>query len=186
MSMKGISKLAAALFLTSGAVALGPSGCTPSSAALCNKVCDCTGCTKDQQVDCVDDLDDARKEARREGCDDQYDAYFSCVADEMRCEDDNIEVDGCDAELEELMQCMGGVVPVIGKNACQVGIERLVARFEDCGIEIVAPPPEEQQCSAQDAALFQCYVPCYEAASCAEITGVTTSQELNDCISSCF
>lgn len=186
MNRKGISKLALALFLTGGAVALGPSGCTPSSASLCNRVCECTGCSKDERADCVDDLDDARKEARNEGCGDQYDAYFSCAASEMQCEGDSIEVDGCDTELRELRQCMGDGVPVIGKDACQAALDRLIRRFQECDIAIEAPPPAERQCSAQDAALYQCYVPCYEASSCDVLTGEASSDELNTCITSCF
>ena len=67
--------------------ALAP-GCGPSVGAYCNKICDCTGCSDSELDDCVDAIDDARKDAEDEGCSGEFDAYLSCLDGELTCEDD--------------------------------------------------------------------------------------------------
>jgi hypothetical protein len=186
MNTRGFSKLAVALSLLSGAVALGPSGCKPSVAALCNKVCDCTGCSDSERDDCVDDIDDARKAAEDEGCGEQFDAYTSCASGELTCEDDKVQVDGCDAESEAILECMDAAIPVIGKDRCQAALDRLLAKFEECGIEVQTDPSEQPACNPEDAYLLECYVPCYEAATCSALDGSGSTDDLSNCLTDCF
>ncbi len=116
MKAKNILKWVAALFLVTGAVAIGP-GCGASSGSLCNKICDCTGCSEQEMAECVDSADDARKAASDEGCDDQYNAYFSCVDGELTCTAGSIDADGCDSEADALGKCMKGKFVGIGGGA---------------------------------------------------------------------
>jgi len=105
--------MAMALFLAGGAVVAGLSGCGTSSGSLCNKVCDCTGCSENEKEECVDALDDTRKAAEDEGCSDQHGAYFACIDGELTCNDGTIDADGCESEGKELGKCLGGL-SVIG------------------------------------------------------------------------
>src|SRR5690242_7249809 len=119
MNHRTISALTAALFLGASAVALGPAGCGPSSGSLCNKVCDCTGCSEVEQDDCVDTLDDARKAASKKGCGDKYDDYLSCIDGELTCVEDHLDADGCELEAEEVGECMNGSLATLpGADPC--------------------------------------------------------------------
>jgi hypothetical protein len=81
-------------------------GCGPSAASLCNKICDCTGCSKSQLDDCVDNAEDAQKKAEDEGCGSEYNALLSCANDEFRCDGDKYDLDGCDKEGKDYFKCL--------------------------------------------------------------------------------
>lgn len=106
MTTKWISKVACIVALVGGATVLGAAGCGPSASALCNKGCDCTGCSDSEYDECVDSFEDAQKAADDEGCSDQYSDYIGCVNDEFECRDGDVDIDGCDAEVEALFVCL--------------------------------------------------------------------------------
>lgn len=81
-------------------------GCGPSASGLCNKICDCIGCSASEFDDCVDDIEDARDDADKEGCGSEYDALLACGDDEFRCDGDKYDVDGCNYETKEFIKCM--------------------------------------------------------------------------------
>lgn len=83
-------------------------GCGPSIGAYCDKVCDCVGCSDDQRTDCIDDAEDARKNADDKGCRGQFDDLLGCGANELECKDGYTQTDGCDSEVEAYNECMIG------------------------------------------------------------------------------
>lgn len=181
MRAKNISKLAAALFLIGGAAAFGP-GCGPSSGSFCDKICDCTGCSEVERTDCVDSVDDAQKAANDEGCNDQYNAYFSCMNSELSCTAGVLDADGCDAEIDAVSKCMGSFIG-FGVNGCEYAINKLIAKYESCDIQV--DPTGMTECTAADEKLLLCYLPCIENASCAAIKGEVQDQEYIDCVVNC-
>lgn len=105
--MRTIKQLGKA-FLGFAAVALWglAPGCGPSASSLCNKICDCVGCSSKEFDDCVDDIEDAQREADREGCGGEYNALLSCGNDEFRCDGDEYDLDGCGPETKDYVKCM--------------------------------------------------------------------------------
>ena len=81
-------------------------GCGPSASSLCNKICDCVGCSDSEFDDCVDDAEDAQDEANKENCGGEYNGLLSCANDEFRCDGDSYDLDGCSNETEEWIECM--------------------------------------------------------------------------------
>jgi hypothetical protein len=81
-------------------------GCGNDAESLCEDICDCEGCSESEFDECVDTVDDLERTADNEGCSDQYDEALSCVAEEVECRDDDVDIDGCDGELERLSKCI--------------------------------------------------------------------------------
>jgi len=94
-------------------------GCGPSVATFCDKVCDCGGCTETERTDCVDDIQDSAKSAGDAGCSGEWDSYFSCANAELECTNDAPSVDGCDSEMEALVDC-AGPLPGIGGSCSSI------------------------------------------------------------------
>lgn len=80
--------------------------CGPSASSICEAGCDCEGCSDNELEDCIDDIEDLERAAENEGCADQYDEYLSCVDDELRCDGDDVDIDGCEFEANSLGKCM--------------------------------------------------------------------------------
>ncbi|WP_437768721.1 hypothetical protein WMF27_12005 [Sorangium sp. So ce281] len=81
-------------------------GCGPSISGLCEDRCDCTGdCSPDDEEDCVDNLEDAEREAASQGCEEQFDEALSCVDDEFACRSGAVDVDGCREQVDNLSGC---------------------------------------------------------------------------------
>lgn len=116
MSNRMFSKVAVGMFLVGALASMWFSGCTPTSGRYCDKICDCTGCSESEKSECVDTVDDAKKTASDEGCDDQFNAYFSCIDSELTCVSGQLDADGCDKEATELSQCTKGAVSVGGTS----------------------------------------------------------------------
>jgi hypothetical protein len=89
-----------------GAAAVPWSGCGVSASSICNRVCECEGCSKSDLAECIDEVEDEEKKAEDEGCSDQYGAMLSCYDSEFECQDDDVDVDGCDSEEEALSKCL--------------------------------------------------------------------------------
>src|SRR5262245_9260989 len=77
-------------------------GCGVSAASLCERVCECQGCSENERAECIDELEDAQRKADNEGCSDQYSALLSCFDSELECRDSEVDVDGCDPEEKSL------------------------------------------------------------------------------------
>lgn len=93
------------ILLTLG-LALGAAGCGPSATSLCSDQCDCEGCSEEEEADCVDDVEDAQKDAEDQGCGDQFSDYLSCYSDQFECRDSKVDADGCNSEGKSLNNCM--------------------------------------------------------------------------------
>ncbi|AUX41351.1 hypothetical protein SOCE26_027620 [Sorangium cellulosum] len=83
-------------------------GCGGSISGLCEDKCDCTGdCSPNDEEDCIDNLEDAERAAVEEGCEDQFDEAIACVESEFECRGDDVDIDGCSREAENLGSCAG-------------------------------------------------------------------------------
>lgn len=161
-------------------------GCGPSVTSYCDKVCDCMGCSETERADCVDDLGDYRKAADEEGCGGQFDAVLSCASSELVCRDDRIEVDGCDAEIEELNECSSGTVPVVN-DVCQLAVDQIVAKYESCNIEVTPSGEDPPECTAELGQQSLCVAACLNATTCAVLNGEDQEglSAYADCLGAC-
>ncbi len=82
------------------------SGCGVSAASLCDRVCECEGCSEPERADCVDELEDNQRAAEAKGCADQYAALLDCYDGEFECREGDVDVDGCNPEEEALNKCL--------------------------------------------------------------------------------
>lgn len=146
-------------------------GCSGTSAsAICADVCECTGCSEQEETDCVDAIEDAEKAAADEGCEDAWDDYVSCASDELECRDGVARSDGCDAEGEALAECTDGAsVGGFGANLCERAAEICGGGSSGEGAEV--------ECSGATQCAATCIV---DANSCD-----TSDQGLIDCITDC-
>lgn len=166
---------------------LGP-GCTPSATALCDRICECTGCSDSQRADCVDDLEDAEKAADEAGCSLEFNDVARCFDEEFECRNDAPHVDGCETETEELQRCAAGTNVGVFGDACQTATDRLIARFEECGIDVGnAEEGENPECTSELAQQSSCFADCVDVASCGALTGEDAegSADFSECLSSC-
>lgn len=107
-------------------------GCGTSASAVCDEICDCIGCSENENADCVDEIEDAERAAENEGCEDQFDEFITCFDEEIECRSSEIDADGCEAEGKSLANCMDGSVSITGGNPC----EQLVNHYESCGFDV--------------------------------------------------
>lgn len=82
------------------------SGCGYSGGDLCDDRCDCEGCSDSEYDDCLDTADDLERAVEREGCENQYDEYLSCLGDEFQCRSSVVDLDGCNSESNSLNNCL--------------------------------------------------------------------------------
>lgn len=85
-------------------------GCGPSASSICDRICECVGCSDSERDDCIDEFEDAEKDSQNEGCPSEWDDLVACIDEELECDDEQIEIDGCDSEVEELAECADGEV----------------------------------------------------------------------------
>lgn len=96
-------------------------GCGPSASSICDRICECVGCSESEREDCVDEFEDAQRDADQEDCSAEWNDLVACIDEELECKDDRIEVDGCDNELDDLADCADGEVSFGGLlSACAV------------------------------------------------------------------
>jgi hypothetical protein len=131
--------------------------------------CECTGCSEQEETDCIDAVEDAEKAAANEGCEDAWDEYVSCASDELECRDGVASSDGCDAEAEALIECTDGAsIGGLGANVCERAAE-ICGGGSSEGAEV--------ECSGSTECAATCIV---DANSCD-----TTNEQLLECISVC-
>ncbi len=87
------------------AVVLAATGCGASGADLCDLECECEGCSDYEREECIDDFDDAARDAEHEGCEDELDIYLSCLDDTGECRGDDFETD-CGKEKDDFKACV--------------------------------------------------------------------------------
>ena len=95
-----------ATILLALSLALAATGCGTSASSLCADQCECEGCSETEEQECVDDVEDAEKQADDEGCSDQYSEFVSCYADQFECIEGEVDADGCNAEAEAYSKCL--------------------------------------------------------------------------------
>lgn len=95
-----------ALFIVLGTT-LVASSCGTSASSICNDLCDCSGCSEEQQSECVDTIEDAADLADDAGCGDQVDDLLDCYGSELECRDGEPDLDGCESEAEAVDKCTG-------------------------------------------------------------------------------
>jgi hypothetical protein len=144
--------------------------------AVCDAVCECTGCSDSERDDCEDDGEDILQEAEAAGCEDEADAYLECVEDELECKDDRIHVDGCEVVSEELEECMDDVPIGVGGTACDAAVDRL----EECGLGS-GEPGGEAECEGA----VRCAAQCIADADCDDINNPTSDSAYVACVSGC-
>jgi hypothetical protein len=81
-------------------------GCSGASVAnLCDRLCECEGCSESEYEDCVDTGEDLEKAAEEAGCNDAWEDYVACTDEELECNDGVVKVDGCLSEIGALGTC---------------------------------------------------------------------------------
>lgn len=144
------------------------SGCGTSSEAVCDQVCDCTGCSNREYDDCVDDLDDLERDAEDDGCTAEHDDLMDCLGDELDCDDDRVDIGRCDGELEDLAECLDEPPTFTSvANPCDIAVQL-------CG---GGPGPQPSDCSGATA----CAATCIVAANSCDVS----QPGLSDCITAC-
>jgi hypothetical protein len=98
-----------ALLMLAATEACGAGG-APSSAQICATLCDCITCPDGYLEDCEAALDDLEREAADAGCAAEYDAHTTCYVDELRCDNNPIDLDDppptCVTERSAYEQCI--------------------------------------------------------------------------------
>ena len=193
MSRKSVATVVRAAVLGMAAVAvwgLTPGCGGPSIGAYCDKVCDCMGCSKSQRDDCADSIEDAKSAAGKDGCGDQFNDYFSCVNEELECNNDQISADGCESEAEALGKCSAG--SGFGKTACEKLADQVIGRYKACGVEIPQSGGGDTECSDAQENQAKCLMPCIGLIPCVCIDPDLAEQCTSDqaapyveCVTSC-
>lgn len=73
-------------------------GCGVSATSLCDKTCECEGCSEAEHQACVDEIEANQKVAEAEGCSIAYDALIRCLDEHSQCFEKHIDASGCDSE----------------------------------------------------------------------------------------
>ena len=98
-----LATAACALMLPVAAISAG--GCD-SATSLCDRACDCTGCTSSELEDCYNTAEDTALDADQEGCTGEYNDFVSCAHEAFECDDGRVEYDDiCFGESAELLEC---------------------------------------------------------------------------------
>lgn len=79
--------------------------CAPPEERLCDRKCECEGCSALQFDDCLDDREGDVREADRRDCLREYDDLVACENATWICDGDDFETD-CKLEKEDLKACL--------------------------------------------------------------------------------
>lgn len=158
-----LSGLVASGLAIAGAATL--AGCGASASSICSDVCECTGCSEEEEKDCVDDVEDQQKAAEDEGCGDQGDEVLSCYADQLECRDSEVDLDGCESEEKSLNNCMKGSGKSTGGgpggDVCEEAAD--ICPRASGSASGSASSSGEAECTGQTECIAQCIV---DADSC--------------------
>jgi hypothetical protein len=165
-----------ALLLVPGAGwALVGSGCSSSRVTrVCDIMCDCTGCNEAGYTDCIDEAEAAQKLSADKSCGGSFDAYLTCLEDEIECRNDQFSYDGCEEEEAPLRECGISVF----RTACELANEH---QANECMLGPFTPDPS--QCTGTLA----CQAKCNLETSCAGLFGqdFEESQRFSECLGRC-
>lgn len=93
--------------LTIALLLLGAAGCD-SGQALCDRACDCTGCSENELESCYNQEEDAELDAEQAGCSAEYADLVGCAHDNFECNDGVVSYgNSCAGETVELFECAG-------------------------------------------------------------------------------
>lgn len=175
----------AALVPVSLVTALSASGCAPSAASYCEKICYCTGCGESQKDNCIDAIDDARKKAEKADCGGEFNAALSCASAEFSCTGDVADYGDCSTEGQALYEC-AGITGTLGANACEVAISIIYKKYEECGIAI-DPVGEVPECPPEVGGQYSCIAGCIDDTTCGVLNGTDSNgqQAFANCIGGC-
>jgi hypothetical protein len=179
MDLRRASLALGAAFL--GTAALLPMGCGASATSICDAICECVGCSDNDREECIDETEDAIDDAEKEGCGDQASALLDCWDQELECDDEVVQIDGCRSEQEDYSECYadggavgGGTLP--GANPCS----RLAQEAQAGGCAAEGGEEASRECSGDVAVASQCYL---DAVS--DVCQPTTEEltEYTECVS---
>ncbi|CAN96145.1 MULTISPECIES: hypothetical protein [Sorangium] len=163
------------LSLAAAGGALVSAGCPSPEERACDRICDCSGCSEARYLECVDKAETARADAVKASCTGSFDAYVSCVEEELECKDEKYLFDGCDGQRDSLRGCGISVFRTVCEDANDV--------FMACGLGLpFSTNPDE--CVGQ----ILCSARCIAGMSCNGLNGIDfeESQRFNECTSACF
>jgi hypothetical protein len=103
--MRWIDGFALALWGWSSALMFAP-GCGDSVDVLCERSCDCVGCSEAERDECSTTFDRQEKFADDRGCGEPYADYLACLEAELECKDGTLDTTVCSAELVEYGDCV--------------------------------------------------------------------------------
>lgn len=89
-------------------VVLFAAGCGGQITDICERGCECEGCSDDLLDECISDGNAIEDDAKAAGCTKEFDAYSDCVDDNLVCEGTNSRVNGCVTEKQALSSCHAG------------------------------------------------------------------------------
>lgn len=76
----------------------------PTVDEICERIGECPDADADTVAECKQDANAFADDAIADGCQDQLDAYLTCIADEDLCNEDTLE-HGCAAEGNAVEDC---------------------------------------------------------------------------------
>ncbi len=90
-----------------GLSALSVGACGGGGYGLCDRACDCEGCSDSVLESCYNAVEDAALDADQEGCGAEYDEFIACAHDAFECVNDRVEYgNSCFGEAAELTECV--------------------------------------------------------------------------------
>lgn len=99
--------LRAAVVLVPLAVLLSAASCS-SQKALCDKICDCQGCSDSELESCYDQAERDELAAEQEDCLSEYGDLVACGNDAFECVNDRADFgDECTSEGLAYLGCVG-------------------------------------------------------------------------------
>jgi hypothetical protein len=132
--------------------------------SICQDICACTRCTRNDLQACEDDAIAMSGAAAEDGCSAEFEDVVACVSANVTCVQDKAVTAGCDAEQAALDACAAGLEP-FEPSACDLASDALDPKYAACGL---VPPPATPRAACTDslASTLDCVATCYEAASC--------------------
>jgi hypothetical protein len=100
------------------AAAFTAAACGPAPETLCKRLCDCGSCAAQEEEGCAESLGDAEKEASDGDCGAEYDAYVSCLDENLECKGGAADTSDCEDEHEALVECLDEPVILLVGDGC--------------------------------------------------------------------
>jgi hypothetical protein len=160
-----------ASFLLLGLAPLWTSGCEGGEPPLCKAQCDCMGCGMRERQDCVDDVEDAERNAANEGCSAQFSDYVTCFAGRT-CSDNGTFTTSCDIQGEALEKC-SSLAGKIVRTTCEDARDKFIS----CGLGGFQVSP----CAPQSACVARCAL----AATCSDLQTQPSNGPFVTCANNC-